>query len=222
MTPATTPTATDAEEPLSITPYSTDDALLATTRTDGQDRVSVIRPPSTAVVLGRSSKPSVELYTEPCLADGIPLHRRRGGGCSVVLDPGNVVVVAAVTVTETHRGLQLAEHFDRLSAWLIGGLAEAGVQDVTRRDVSDLCLGHRKIGGACMFRGRGLLLYSVSLLVEPDLRLMDRYLRHPPREPTYRRGRTHTDFVTTVGEHASVTTEQLTASLQAVLDPPQL
>jgi lipoate---protein ligase len=213
-----TPTATAGDETLSITPYNRDDELLAATRADGRDRVSVIRPPSTAVVLGRSSRPSVELHTEPCLADGVALHRRRGGGCSVVLDPGNVVVVAAITAP----GLQLADYFAQLSAWLIGGLAQAGVQDVTRRDVSDLCLGHRKIGGACMFRARGLLLYSVSLLVEPDLRLMDRYLRHPPREPAYRRGRTHRDFVTTIHQHAQITAQQLAASLQALLDPPQL
>lgn len=204
--------------PLSIGPYDLDEALLTATRADGRARVRVFRPSSTAVVLGRSSQPSVELHLEHCVADGVALRRRRGGGCSVVLDPGNVVVAAAVVAP----GLRLADHFARLSAWLVHGLAKAGVADVARRDVSDLCLGDRKIAGASMFLGRGLLLYSVSLLVEPDLGLVDRYLRHPPREPAYRQGRAHRDFVTTIHGHTGVTAEQLTAALEAGLAPPTL
>jgi len=33
------------------------------------------------------------------------------------------------------------------------------------------------------------------LLLDADLMLMDRYLKHPPREPAYRQGRSHLDFV---------------------------
>jgi lipoate-protein ligase A len=36
-------------------------------------------------------------------------------------------------------------------------------------------------------------------LINADLSLIDRYLKHPPREPDYRRGRSHLDFVMSVG-----------------------
>lgn len=203
---------------LDITPYDLDEPLLEATRSDGRARVQVSRPGSTSVVLGRSSQPALELHTDHCKTDGITLLRRRGGGCSVVLDPGNVVVSA----TATAAGLRLADHFARLSAWLTVGLARAGVVNVLRQDVSDLCLGDRKIAGACMYRARNLLLYTVSLLVEPELDLMDRYLRHPPREPEYRRGRSHRDFVTTIHHRCGITTALLTERLQAALEPPVL
>jgi len=206
--PGPNPGPNPDDAPISIPSYDLDEALIAATRADGQNRVRVFRPSSIAVVLGRSSRPSVELHTEPCVADGVDLRRRRGGGCSVVLDPGSVVVAAAITAP----GLRLADHFARLSAWLMEGLEKAGVDDVSRRDVSDLCLGDRKIAGACMFRARGLILYTVSLLV----------LRHPPREPAYRRGRAHTDFVTTIGGQTGLTTDQVATALQDALTPPSL
>jgi len=205
-------------ERLCIGSYDPDEALVAATGADGRARVRVARPPSTAVVLGRSSRPRTELHLDQCLADGVALRRRRGGGCSVVLDPGNVVVAAAVTTP----GLKVSDHFARLSEWLIQGLVQAGVASVERRDVSDMCLGDRKVGGACMFRGRALLLYSASLLVEPDLGLMDRYLRHPPREPPYRQGRAHRDFVTTLHGTSGISADRLTARLRSALAPPTL
>jgi len=206
------------DAPLTVAPYELDEALLDATRADGRARVLVTRPQSTAVILGRSSRPEVEVHTAHCAADGVSLYRRRGGGCSVVLDPGNVVV----SVTVTAEGLRLADHFARLSAWLVDGLARSDVPHVIRRDVSDLCLGDRKIAGACMYRARNLLLYTVSLLVEPDLDLLDRYLRHPPREPAYRQGRAHRDFVTTIHHHHGSTAEQLTTRLRTALEPPVL
>ena len=77
-------------------------------------------------------------------------------------------------------------------------LAACGVADVRHEGVSDLAVGDRKLGGSCIWRTRGLVYYSTTLLVNPDLTLMERYLPHPPREPAYRRGRSHADFVTSV------------------------
>ena len=35
-------------------------------------------------------------------------------------------------------------------------------------------------------------------MISNDLTLIDRYLKHPSKEPEYRRGRPHTAFVTTL------------------------
>mgnify|MGYP000753667588 CR=1 FL=1 len=47
---------------------------------------------------------------------------------------------------------------------------------VYRDGISDLVLGDRKVGGACIYRTRGLLFYSASLLVAP---ILGRYLDAP-------------------------------------------
>jgi lipoate-protein ligase A len=175
--------------------FSYDDDLIDAARADGRTRIRVYRLQKTVVVLGSGSRPEVEVHEDVCRADGVPLLQRRGGGCAVVIDPGNVIVSVVAT------GLPFGRHrsqFDRLSAWLIEGLAQAGVENVRQAGISDLVLGDRKIAGSAIYRSKDLLYYSASLLVTADLERIARYLRHPPREPEYRAGRDHLAFLTTL------------------------
>ncbi len=179
-----------------ILPYEVDDDLLRSVAGGGPVRVRVLRPGGPQVVLGRGSRPEVELRLEHCLADGVPLARRRGGGCAVVIDPGNVVIVLAVPAA----GLGHSPGwFDRINGWIIDALADMGIAGVRVAGTSDLVLDGRKISGSCIWRSRGRLVYSATLLVRPDMDLVERYLAHPPREPSYRRGRSHRDFMGCIG-----------------------
>ncbi len=176
-------------------PFAFDDELIDTASQDGQTRVRVYRMTSSAVVLGAGSRPDIELNLEACRADGIPIYRRRGGGCAVVLDPGNVIVSVVAT------GLPFGRHlhcFDTLTAWLIEGLDRIGIRGIRQEGICDFCLGDRKVGGACLHRSRDLLYYSTSLLVDPDIDAVSRFLKHPPREPDYRASRSHAEFMGTI------------------------
>ena len=185
-------------DPFAPEPYLQDDAVIDQVRRDGAARVRVDRVAGTSVVLGRGGKPEIELRPEMLRADGVPVLRRRGGGCAVVLDPGNLV--ASVTLPLPGVG-GVTSAFDAVSRLMIDALAAVGVPGVTREGVSDLALDGRKIGGSCIYRTKGLLHYTTTLLVDPDTDLMERYLAHPPREPEYRRGRRHREFVTGLRAH---------------------
>jgi lipoate---protein ligase len=199
--------------------YATDDDLIAATRADGVPRVRVIRPDRAMVVLGRGSRAADELDLAACAADGVPVLRRAGGGCAVVLDPGNVVVSAAVP----QRGLpRIRALFDGFTAWLLDGLGRAGVSGVRRADVSDLVVGDRKVGGACLYRPGGVAYWSATVLVAPDVALMARWLAHPPREPAYRRGRRHAEFVGRLADlPGGWTAERLAEALRRTLGAPE-
>jgi lipoate-protein ligase A len=178
-------------------PFDLDDRMIERTREDGQPRVRVYCLRETAVVIGRGGKPEVELNAAAIRADGARVYKRPGGGCSVVLDPGNLIISVTLPLPGIG-GIKGA--FDAISGWLIAALAASGVPDVEQRGVSDLTIGDRKIGGSCVYRTRGLLYYSSTLLVDPDFELIDRYLPHPPREPDYRAGRRHRDFLVSLEE----------------------
>ena len=200
--------------------YDHDDDLLAATREDGRARGRVYQPQAVSVVLGQGSKPGVEVLADACRDDGVPVLRRAGGGCAVVLDPGNVVVTAAFPAAV---GLGIHRTFALLSDWLLGALAGLGLRDLHREGVSDLAYGDRKVGGACLYLPRRVMLYSVTLLCEPEVDLMERYLAHPPREPAYRRGRRHRDFVGRLADlPGGWTAKRLTAALGTGLDPTTL
>ena len=173
-------------------PWNRDEDLLRGVREERAPRVAVYRWGAVAVVIGRGGRQVLELHRAAVARDGVPLYRRPGGGCAVVLDPGNLVVSLGLPL-EGIGGITSA--FAAISAWLGGLLADCAVPGVEQRGVSDLVQGDRKVGGSCIWRTRGLLYYSTTLLVTPDLDLVERYLPHPPREPDYRQGRAHRNFM---------------------------
>ncbi len=200
--------------------YGEDDRLLDEVRADGIARLAVTRPAAPIVVLGAGSRPERELLLEAIRADRVPVVRRAGGGCSVVLDPGNVVVSLALA----GRGLPgLRTTFDWISQFVIAGLSAIGIPGAGIRGISDLAVGDRKIAGAALFRDREVVYYSVAFLAEPRLELLPRYLQHPPREPDYRRGRAHLDFVQRLVDiDGRWSADWLAASLEARLAPATL
>jgi len=185
---------------ISLPRYEFDDGLIAAALRTGDAAVAVYRPACSMAVLGRGSRIDRELHLSACQADAVPLYRRMGGGCAVWLDPGNLIVSAAVPLPGLG-GIQ--ESTARLTAWMITGLARAGHRGVTSDGFSDLVLNDRKIGGSCIYRRKGLLLYTTTLLFAPDLEAVERYLPHPPREPEYRRGRGHRAFMGSLAGRAT-------------------
>ena len=196
-------------EDLPTIPYDLDDDLMNLTRGDQQPRVRVYPWEGVAVVIGRGGKQHLELDRAAIAADGVPLLKRPGGGCAVVLDPGNVIVSVVLPLP----GLSgITTAFGAISSWLAAALEQLDLGPVVQRGVSDLVVGDRKIGGSCIYRTRNLLYYSTTLLVQPDLDLVERYLPHPPREPDYRQGRNHRDFMGHLGWEGK--SSELTSKLQ--------
>lgn len=173
-----------------ILPYDYDDDLMALA--PGTPALRIQPFGHRAVVAGRGSDLAAEIHLSLVSADGIPVYRRKGGGCSVVLDPGNLMVTLAFGAPGIGG---IRELFDSCTRWLARRLQDAGIQGVYRAGISDLAVDDRKIAGSCFYRTRGAALFSAAVLVNPDLDLIDRYLAHPPREPGYRRGRSHGAFV---------------------------
>ena len=189
------------DDRLIIDSYTHDDDLIEATRRDGRTRVRVYRLPNPTVIIGRGSDPKKELRVDACLQDRIPVLQRRGGGCSVVIDSGIVIVSVGLALSGLggHRTA-----YERISGWLIDTLERLGVRDVRMAGTSDLVIDDRKIAGSCIYRTRDFLLYGATLLVAPDVDRVSRYLQHPPREPDYRVGRDHAAFMGSLRELAGV------------------
>ena len=178
-----------------VAPYPFDDDLPLATRADRVPRWRLYVPPGPMVVLGYGSRVDREIFADRCAGDEVPVYRRRGGGCAVVLDPGVLVAAAAIPVDGI---LGTKAHFNRLTDWLADGLARTGVAGIRKDGIFDLTCGGRKIAGGSTHRTHEVLFWTASVLVVPPVALMERYLRHPPREPAYRAHRDHGGFVTGV------------------------
>src|SRR5262249_36514773 len=86
-----------------------------------------------------------------------------------------------------------------------------------RAGISDLALGGRKFSGNAQQRKRGHLLHHGTLLYAFDVGRIARYLRLPPRQPEYRAGRSHRDFL----RNLTLPREELKCRLQATWQPEE-
>jgi lipoate-protein ligase A len=148
------------------------------------------------VVLSRSRDPGREVFLDRCREDGVAVVVRPSGGGAVVLAPG-VVAASVVAPAEAHARFP-EPYFRRFCGASAAALAACGATGVTIRGVSDLALGERKVAGSSLRLWQGWVLFQLSVLVDVDVSLLERYLRAPSREPRYRRGRCHRDFVITL------------------------
>jgi lipoate-protein ligase A len=180
----------------------------------------VYEPTRTEVILGRACKEDDDVRVEHCERDNIPILRRAGGGGTVVLSQGIIVIsIAGISGIEFH----LKEHMIAINERIISALLSLGVKDLSIKGISDIAIEDRKILGSSLYRRKDIVLYQGALLVDPDMCIFDRYLKHPKREPDYRRGRHHRDFITSLyNEGYGIPKSKLVEAIEAKLsqDPP--
>ncbi len=178
--------------------------------------------PEICVVLGRGGKAEKEIQAEALHADGVTVYRRDGGGGTVVLSPGMLVIAIAAHVKDPYGSKR---YFQALQLPMIEALEQKGLTGISQRGLSDLAWNDRKILGSSMRRQRSLLVYQGVMLVNTDRNLFDRYLLYPPREPDYREGRSHQSFTTClsdIGWNQPITTLQQHLETTLQIRVPQL
>ena len=150
--------------------YVLDDDLVAAAR-GGIAGFRAYVPDGVSVVLGRGSRPEVELDREACAADGVPILRRPGGGCAVVLDPGNVIVAAAIP----QEGLpRIRELFASFTEWLLGASGGSEWAAFPGRTSPIWCWGIGRSAGLRSTARAARRCCGVSLLVDPRPELMEK------------------------------------------------
>ncbi len=154
-------------------------------------------PGSPLIVLGYSQDPEREVDLEAAARDNVPVYKRRGGGGAVYLDPGCVCIALRF---ERRKDLGIHDFFRMGNAFVADALEGAFGLRASVRGISDLAVetpeGLRKVSGSSLHLPRECAVFLASVLVATPTERIDRYLRHPSREPDYRGGRTHGEFVT--------------------------
>ena len=145
------------------------------------------------VVVGASGQWNRDLHEEACTADKVPVVQRLSGGGAVIVGRG-CLSYSMVLSLEAKPELRSVAHSYTL---ILGRIVERlGLPSLAVRGMSDITIGDRKISGNAQRRGRRALLHHGTILYDFDVRCMERYLKEPQRQPAYRAGRSHSDFVT--------------------------
>lgn len=147
-----------------------------------------------AVVMGRGSK-LTEVHVECCRRDHVPIFRRCSGGTSVVAGPG-CLMYSLVLNSQSNPKLRQIDYVHRfVMTKMLNALLRLEPR-VAWCGTCDLTLNGRKFSGNALRCKRSTLLYHGTLLYKFDLNRVSRYLATPPREPDYRHGRSHDEFLT--------------------------
>jgi lipoate-protein ligase A len=179
-------------------------------------RYELWQPETTFVVLGRSQKAEQEVDILQCRAEQIPVLKRKGGGGAVVLMPGVLCITIAFHSEKSDSPYYF---FKEINQYIIHLLSRMLIHGVVQEGISDLAIGNKKILGCSMFKSRKHFLYQGSLLVDPDFGKIDRYLLHPGREPAYRQGRNHLQFLTSLRKQGYlITVEDCCAKLHEEME----
>lgn len=123
----------------------------------------------------------------------IAICRRPSGGCSVVLQKGVLCGSVVVKGPATWPAEWQPVHALLLEA-VCSALKQMG-RAVTVEPPGDVVLADYKAGGTARKHVRGAMLWHLVLQCKGEIDLIQRLLAHPPREPVYRRGRKHAEFV---------------------------
>jgi lipoate-protein ligase A len=183
-------TRASAEENLAL-----DEALLLAAEADtGGAVLRLWEAPAAAVVVGSGGSVSIDVNLPACDADRVPVLRRASGGGTVVLGPGCLCFSLVLDYEHAPR----LNEIPASNRYVLGRIVRALAPVVTAsvEGTSDLTVGGVKFSGNAQQRKRRFFLHHGTLLCGFDLALVVKYLRAPEREPDYRRGRSHSEFVT--------------------------
>jgi lipoate-protein ligase A len=136
----------------------------------------------------------VDVKEAACALDGIPILRRNSGGGTVLLGSGCLLFSLILRYERSDELREIGSSYCHIFRRIRAALAPV-VADVECAGTSDLTIHGRKFSGNAQQRKRAALLHHGTLLYQFDLERVARYLHPPERQPEYRAGREHADFL---------------------------
>ena len=147
--------------------------------------------PTPVVVLGAGSRLTEDVNVAACEHDRVPILRRSSGGGTVLLGEGCLLYSLVLRYDRDPTLDDIRASYGFILDLILDALDMPG----TRREGSDLALDNLKFSGTAQQRKRTHLLHHGTLLHSFDVYRTYRYLRPPRRQPDYRAGRTHEEFL---------------------------
>jgi len=147
------------------------------------------------VVLGYASKVAQEVNLSYCQLSTIPVLRRCTGGGTVLQGPGclNYSLILRIEESGPLHSIPAANEF--IMSRHRTAIASLVHGPVELQGHTDLAIGGLKFSGNAQRRKKRCLIFHGTFLLHLDLGLMEKALPLPLRQPAYRAGRCHSDFL---------------------------
>ncbi len=191
-----------------------------------------------SIILGRVCDPKNNLIypIKPCYTQnhsrakkifwesgGIPLCRRLSGGGTVLHGTGSINYSIFLSLKKYPKMFGLKYSYSVLLEMIVSALRKQGI-DSHQAGLSDIVLpkpknGECKISGNAQFRQKQILVFHGTLILKKEfIAAIKKYLAHPPKEPDYRKKRSHDHFISHLPSrfHMDLFIQDLMRSLQNI------
>ncbi|MBK9140693.1 MAG: lipoate--protein ligase family protein [Verrucomicrobia bacterium] len=176
-----------------------EEVLLDDCEAGGDEVLRVWEPAEPFVVVGYGNAVAAEVNLAACAREGVPVLRRSSGGGTVVQMPGCLCYALILRVERAAALAGIRETNRYILGRVAGALRSLVPWPIEWAGDTDLAIGNRKFAGNSQRRKRHAVLFHGSLLLRADLSQISRLLPQPSREPAYRAGRSHEEFLLNLG-----------------------
>lgn len=188
-----------AEKNLAVDEYLLNDCE----ESPGHEYLRLWNPVDWMVVIGRSTRSSLEVDLDFCRANAIPVFRRISGGTSIVTGQGCLMYAVILDYRQRPELRSLDQAHQFVMQKMQSAISSLGVQ-VEFQGTCDLTLNNRKFSGNSMKSLRNSMLYHGTFLCTFSIEKIEQCLLSPERQPEYRQQRSHADFLTNLDVDESV------------------
>jgi lipoate---protein ligase len=130
-----------------------------------------------AVIIGSFQSLRNEVDAEGAERHGVTVVRRISGGGAMFVEPGNTITYSLYVPASLVEGLSFERSYAFLDDWVLGALADVGVE-ATYKPLNDIASPAGKIAGAAQKRLRGgSVLHHVTMAYDIDADKMTEVLR---------------------------------------------
>lgn len=195
----------DATLPSSAENLACDEALLEFFEERGSGGILRFwEPQNYFVVVGYGNHVAREVNIDACKSEGISIFRRCSGGGTVLQGPGclNYSLVLKIkeggplgSISSANRSI-MERNRAAIESEFKTAAAKLKVSGHTDLVVETGPGPARKFSGNAQKRKKHFLLFHGTFLLNFNIGLIEKYLRMPSREPAYRGGRSHENFLT--------------------------
>ncbi len=176
-----------------MTNYNLEDSDLL--NSDVNQGYKIFVPSQTYIILGRSNSNIEDVLVNGTKSPEVKILKRPSGGEAVILSPKMLVIAIKMPLL---KGYKPSFYFQKSNTLIIKSLQKLGVQNLHSKGISDISIGEKKILGSAIFKGSDFMFYHAMLNISEEISTISKYLKHPLREPDYRKGRQHSEFVTSL------------------------
>ncbi len=161
---------------------------------ESQSLILINIGPPKAIVMGSSQKEEEVIHLDKALQ--IPIIRRFSAGGCVILDQDTIMVTFIMNKKDVGFDLNPLSIMKWTEKFYQKYLP---IPNFSLKD-NDYAIDDKKVGGNAQYIKKDRFLHHTSFLWDYNKDHMD-LLKHPPKEPAYRKNRSHHEFLTTLKPH---------------------